>query len=84
MCECATVLITRTKTWTKLRAWGLRIMKRSGLKKAAAAVARKLAIILLRMWQDGKAFIWDEKKEKQSQNSYFREQGLKKMPLFTF
>jgi transposase len=62
--ECATVILTRTKGWTKLKAWGLKIMKKSGLKKAAAAVARKLAIIMLRMWQEGKAFIWGEKKEK--------------------
>lgn len=61
--ECATVILTRTQGWTKLKAWGLRIMKRSGVKKAAAAVARKLAIIMLRMWQEGKAFVWGEKKE---------------------
>lgn len=65
--ECATVILTRTKGWTKLKAWGLKIMKRSGLKKAAAAVARKLAIIMLRMWQEGKAFIWGDKKEKINQ-----------------
>jgi transposase len=62
--ECGTVILTRTNGWTRLKAWGLRIMKRSGLKKAAAAVARKLAIIMLRMWQEGKAFIWGDKKEK--------------------
>jgi transposase len=62
--ECATVILTRTKGWTKLKAWGLKIMKRSGIKKAAAAVARKLAIIMLRIWQTGQAFIWGEKKEK--------------------
>lgn len=62
--ECGIVILTRTKGWTKLKAWGLKIMKRSGIKKAAAAVARKLAIIMLRMWQEGKAFIWGDKKEK--------------------
>lgn len=62
--ECATVILTRTAGWTKLKAWGLKIMKRSGLKKAAAAVARKLAIIMLRMWQEGKSFICGEKKRK--------------------
>jgi transposase len=62
--ECAIVILTRTKGWTKLKAWGLKIMKRSGIKKAAAAVARKLAIIMLRMWQEDKAFVWGEKKEK--------------------
>jgi transposase len=61
--ECAIVMLTRTTGWTKLKAWGLRIMKRSGLNKAAAAVARKLAIIMLRMWQEGKAFVWGEKKK---------------------
>lgn len=68
--ECATVILTRTKGWTKLKAWGLKIMKRSGLKKAAAAVARKLAIIMLRMWQEGKPFIWGEKKEKPKAEVY--------------
>lgn len=62
--ECATVILTRTQGWTKLKSWGHRIMKRSGIKKAAAAVARKLAIIMLRMWQEGKAFIRGEKKDK--------------------
>ncbi len=62
--ECATVILTRTSGWTKLKAWGLKIMRKSGLKKAAAAVARKLAIIMLRMWQEKKGFIWGEKKEK--------------------
>lgn len=64
--ECAVVMLTRTRGWTKLKAWGLKIMKRSGINKAAAAVARKLAIIMLRMWQEGKAFVWGEKKEKTS------------------
>jgi transposase len=64
--ECSIVLLTRTEGWNRLKAWGLRVMKRSGLKKAAAAVARKLAIIMLRMWQTGQAFIWGEKKEKAS------------------
>lgn len=68
--ECATVILTRTQGWTKLKAWGLKIKKRSGIKKAAAAVARKLAIIMLRMWQEGKAFVWGEKKEKVKQEVY--------------
>jgi transposase len=62
--ECGIVILTRTKGWTKLKAWGLKIMKKSGIKKAASAVARKLAIIMLRMWQEGKAYIWGDKKEK--------------------
>jgi transposase len=36
--------------WSALRAWGLRIAKRSGMLCAIVAVARKLASILHRMW----------------------------------
>lgn len=62
--ECAIVILTISKKWSKLKAWGLKIMKKHGIKKAAAAVARKLSIIMLRMWQEGKPFIYGEKKEK--------------------
>jgi transposase len=41
-----------------LKAWGLRLAKRSGMKKAAVAVARKLAMIMHRMWVEGSAFRW--------------------------
>jgi len=73
--ECATVILTRTTGWTRLKAWGLKIMKRSGLKKASAAIARKLAIIMLKMWQTGQMFIWGEKKEKISKEL---EKSIKK------
>ncbi len=32
---------------------GLRLARRVGFKKAKVAVARKLAVILHRMWRDG-------------------------------
>jgi transposase len=35
-----------------LRTWGLKLGKRGGMKKACVAVARKLAIIMHRMWLD--------------------------------
>ena len=43
-----------------LKAWGLRIAKRSGGKKARVAVARKLAVLLHRMWRDGTHFQWNK------------------------
>jgi hypothetical protein len=46
--------------WSALKAWGLRLAKRSGLRKAKVAVARKLAIILHRMWRDGTDRTWAE------------------------
>jgi transposase len=56
--EAAGVLLTRVQKWCALKAWGLRIAKRSGMKKARIAVARKLAVILHRMWRDGTEFQW--------------------------
>ena len=38
-----------------------RLWKRIGFKKAKIAVARKLAVILHRMWCDGTDFIWSDK-----------------------
>jgi len=54
--EASLVLLTRTKRWSHLKAWGMKIAKKKGMKKASIAVARKLSIILWRMWKDGKPF----------------------------
>ena len=59
--EAAGVLLTRVPQWCALKAWGLRLVKRIGFKKAKVAVARKLAVILHRMWRDGTDFIWSTK-----------------------
>ena len=56
--EAAGVLLTRVPQWSKLKAWGHELWKRIGFKKAKIAVARKLAVILHRMWCDGTDFIW--------------------------
>lgn len=56
--EAAGVLLTRVAQWCSLKAWGLRVAKRSGMKKARTAVARKFAVILHRMWRDGSDFQW--------------------------
>ena len=50
LCEAAASLLLRVRKWSALRAWGLRIAKRSSMLCAIAAVARKLAGILHRMW----------------------------------
>jgi len=59
--EAAGVLLTRVPRWCRLKAWGLRLSKRVGFKKAKIAVARKLAVILHRMWQDETDFVWSNK-----------------------
>src|SRR6202171_1309864 len=58
--EAANVLLTRVAKWSALKAWGIRLAKRSGLRKAKVAVARKLAVILHRMWIDGTEFRWSK------------------------
>ena len=60
--EAANVLLTRVPKWSALKAWGIRLAKRNGLRKAKVAVARKLAVILHRMWIDGTEFNWSTKK----------------------
>ena len=59
--EAAGVLLTRVPQWCALKAWGHRLWKRIGFKKARIAVARKLAVMLHRMWRDGTDFIWSNK-----------------------
>ena len=59
--EVANVLLTRVAKWSTLKAWGIRIAKRSGLRKAKVAVARKLAVILHRMSIEGTEFKWSSK-----------------------
>ena len=60
--EAAGVLLTRVPKWSALKAWGMRLAKRNG-KKAKVAVARKLAVILHRMWVDGTQFNWSAKEK---------------------
>jgi transposase len=42
--EAATVILARASRWSNLKAWGVRLAKRQGLKRARVAVARKLAV----------------------------------------
>ena len=63
--EAANVLLTRVAKWSALKAWGVRIAKRSGIRKAKVAVARKLAVILHRMWIEGSEFKWSSKEANQ-------------------
>ena len=44
-----------------LKAWGIRLAKRSGLRKAKVAVAGEPDVILHRMWIEGTEFKWSSK-----------------------
>jgi transposase len=53
--EAANVLLTTVKKRFALRSWGLKL-KKLGPKRARVAVARKLAVLMGRMWKDGAHF----------------------------
>jgi transposase len=56
--EAAVTLLTRGTRSSPLKSWGLRLWQQKGFTKAAVAVARKLANILLCMWRDNITFQW--------------------------
>jgi transposase len=56
--EAAHILLVRTTKWSWLRAWAMQIARRRGLKKAIVALARRLAVIMHRIWIDGTEFRW--------------------------
>ncbi|HQS84713.1 MAG: hypothetical protein B7Y25_07290 [Alphaproteobacteria bacterium 16-39-46] len=54
--ESAFVFLTRSNTSSKLKKWGLKLVKKKGMKKAVVAVARKLSVIMHRMLIERKEF----------------------------
>ena len=53
-------MLTRAKKWSWLKAWGMRVAQRRGIRRAIVAVARRLAVVLHRMWVDGTEFRWSK------------------------
>lgn len=56
--QAANVLMSRVTRWSALKVWALNLKKRLGHKKAAVALARKIAVVLTRMWCDDTDFRW--------------------------
>jgi transposase len=52
----ATVLLSASQEWSTLKAWGVRLAKRIGFSKARIAVARKLAMIMHKIWLNNDRF----------------------------
>jgi transposase len=50
--EAANILLSRSRNTNPLKSWGLKLAKRAGFKKARVALARKMAVVLHRMWRD--------------------------------
>src|SRR4249920_3190017 len=56
--EAAQVMLVRSVIWSWLKAWAMQLARRRGMKKAIVALARRLAVILHRIWVDGTEFRW--------------------------
>jgi transposase len=56
--EAAHIMLVRSTKWSWLKAWAMQIARRRGLKKAVVALARRLAVIMHRIWVDGTEFRW--------------------------
>lgn len=54
--EAAAIILTRVRAESNLRTWGLKLRERIGFKRAAVAVARKLAVIMHAMLKTGEVF----------------------------
>ena len=56
--EAAQSMLTHSQKWSWLKAWAMRVAQRRGMRRAIVALARRLAVILHRMWVDGTDFRW--------------------------
>ena len=56
--EAAQSMLVHVKKWSWLKAWAMQIARRRGMKKAIVALARRLAVIMHRIWVDGTEFRW--------------------------
>ena len=52
--------LARITRFSKLKRWGIDVAKRRGSKRAKVALARKIAVILHRMWVDGTTYRWTD------------------------
>jgi transposase len=56
--EAAQSMLMRSTKWSWLKAWAMQVARRRGIKKAIVALARRLAVIMHRIWVDGTEFRW--------------------------
>jgi len=56
--EAANILLSRVKRFSALKRWGMDVAKRRGPKRARVALARRIGVIMHRMWIDGTEFRW--------------------------
>ncbi len=57
--EAANVMMTRCRADNWLKSWALKVARRHGARKAKVALARRLAVVMHRMWVDGTDFFME-------------------------
>lgn len=58
--QAANCILSNTKSFSSLKVWGMKLVKRVGYNKAKVAVARKLAALMFAMWRDDKPFYYNQ------------------------
>ncbi len=56
--EAAHIMLTRAVRFSNLKRWALGVAQRRGMKRAKVALARKLGVVLHRMWVEATEFRW--------------------------
>ncbi len=56
--EAAQSMLFHSTKWSWLKAWAMKVARHRGMKKAVVALARRLAVIMHRIWVDGTEFRW--------------------------
>jgi transposase len=56
--EAAQNMLFRSSKWSWLKTWAMKVARQRGMKKAIVALARRLAVIMHRIWIDGTSFRW--------------------------
>jgi transposase len=56
--EAAQSMLFHSTRWSWLKAWAMKVARHRGMKKAIVALARRLAVIMHRIWVDGTEFCW--------------------------
>lgn len=58
--EASVTMLTRSGPWSRLKSWAVRLAQQHGFKYASTALARKLAVVLHRMWVTETDFVYGD------------------------
>jgi transposase len=56
--KAAHITLVRLAKWSWLKAWAVKIARHRGMKEAIVTLARRLAVIMHRIWVDATEFGW--------------------------